>query len=555
MKTSFVYVQVCLVVCLVMFPFGVARGLDVGLPMTGEGAASTLQSLEAMQRALQSKEVELGELQGALAGALDDGEREDYQKKIRELRAELEERRRQFDGFAADIDLRPFVQDEERPFDWQEQLGRLLQPIMAELESATAETRQIGQLRTQLEEVRKRRDLARRAVENLERLTSEEVSPELQGRLTNRLAMWTRTFEQADHEYTALDIQLQTRLAARESVLDQSTNYIRHFFRTRGMNLLLGVSAFLVVFFGFRLADVVVRKAKRRKGAKSFGSRLTTLLFHIFSVLGGILAMMLVFNLMGDWFLLGIIIILLIAVVWAGVHTLPQQVETIKLMLNIGAVREGERLIFDGTAYRVASLGFSARLENPLLDGGIRQMPVKYLVGMTSRPCGAKEEWFPTGEGDWVELSDGVTGRVISQTPSAVQLELLGGARAIYPTNDFMGLGPKNLSKNFRVETRFGVDYRHQAESTGAIPAALRAVVEKGVGELVGEDMVRGVQVDLCEAGASALEYLVTVDVAGEAAGRARDVRLAIPGLLVGVCNEQGWTIPFTQVVVHQGTR
>jgi hypothetical protein len=112
--------------------------------------------------------------------------------------------------------------------------------------------------------------------------------------------------------------------------------------------------AFCAVFFGFRLAEFGLRQLRRKGSEKKFGSMLTALLFHVISVLGGLGAMMLVFNLAGDWFLLGIIIIFLFGIGWASVNTLPRQVETIKLMLNIGAVREGKT--WSVTARRTASI-------------------------------------------------------------------------------------------------------------------------------------------------------------------------------------------------------
>ncbi|MBN1270582.1 MAG: hypothetical protein JXB04_13410 [Kiritimatiellae bacterium] len=100
------------------------------------------------------------------------------------------------------------------------------------------------------------------------------------------------------------------------------------------------ILAFCVVFFGFRLGEYVVRKLRRKGTEKNLTSRVTTLLFHILSILGGLVAMMLAFNVAGDWFLLGIIIFLF-GVGWASINTLPQQVETINLMLNIGGARGG----------------------------------------------------------------------------------------------------------------------------------------------------------------------------------------------------------------------
>jgi hypothetical protein len=425
---------------------------------------------------------------------------------------------------------------------------------MAEIENATAESRLIGQLRAQIDGVRTRRDLAAKAVTNLEALLDQPASPELRARLADRRDYWGRLSEQADNEYTALDIQLQSRLAARQSVLDQTTHYARNFFRTRGLNLALGILAFCGVFFGFRLIDYVARRTRRPGNGKSFGTRLSTLLFHLFSILGGLLAMLLVFNLVGDWFLLGIVVIFLIGVGWAGINTLPQQIETIKLMLNIGAVRENEALVYEGTNYRVEALGFSAKLNNPRLQGGTRILPVKYLVGMTSRPTGEGEAWFPSAAGDWVELKDGTTGRVLCQTPGSVAIQALGGACITYPTKDFLALNPKNLSGRFRLETSFGVDYRHQAIATTEIPEKMTAALRSGLATMVAAENILDLSVLFSQAGPSSLDYAIAVDLTGAAAEKAREIRLTIHQVLVETCHQNGWIIPFTQVTVHSSS-
>ena len=533
--------------------FAVGAMPDAEVSAGSVSGAETLQSLEALQRALAIKEAESAVIQQELAAASDDLARDDLRRRLLEARAEIEEQRQQFDGFAMDIDLSPFSPQKETKFDWQEQVGKLLEPILAEFENATAESRIIGQLRTQLEDVRKRRDLAGKAVGNLETLLSQPASPELRARLESRQANWKRLHEQLENEFSALELQLQSRLATRQSVLDQTTGYAKRFFQTRGLNLLLGIVAFLAVFFGFRIGEKALRRLRRKGAEKKFSSRLTALLFHVFSVLGGLVAMMLVFNVAGDWFLLGIVIIFLFGVGWASINTLPQQIETIKLMLNAGAVREGEYLVFEGTPYRVESLGFSAHLNNPWLEGGMRQLPVKYLVGMNSRPIGKMEALFPCEPGDWVALADGRTGEIASQTPATVEVAVPGGERITYPTAAFLGLHPRNLSAGFRVESIFGVDYRHQAVATTEIPAKMLAKLQAGLSAVAGEGNVCKVHVLFACANSSSLDYAIWVDLKGEAAPRSRHIQGGIQRLLVEACNENGWAIPFPQMTVHQG--
>jgi hypothetical protein len=557
MKTKPSLLLICVLTVLIFRLPVVAQESPVADPSTDTiplaTEQNTVQSLEALERSLALKENEFTELQNKLAATTDDFSREDIRKQQLDLRKEIDEQKRQFERFAVDIDLSPFIpQAAPEKFDWQEKVSELLEPIMAEIESATAESRAIGELRGQLNEVGKKRDLASAAVANLDALLKQQTSPELRQRLSARRETWSRTLEDSGNEYMALDLQLQSRLAARESVLDSSTKYVRTFVRTRGLNLLLGMLAFCVVFFGFRFAGRMLFRMRKGSEKKSFGSRLTALLFHLSSILGGLLAMMAVFNLIGDWFMLGIIIIFLIGVAWAGVNTLPQQIETIKLMLNVGAVKEGEVLLCEDIPYRVESLGFSARLVNPHLEGGTRILPVKFLVGQHSRKPGENEKLFPCEIGDWVCLSDGVSGQIETQTPGYVQLVQLGGSRAVYQTKDFLAKRPVNQSTSFRIESHIGIDYRHLPVATTDAPKIMTEKLRAGLAAAVDAGDIVDIRVDFCAAGSSSLDFVATVDLKGNSVKHERDIRFAVQRLLVEACRENNWEIPFTQITVHQ---
>lgn len=525
------------------------------LPEAAEGqqdkTESTVKSLEAFYKTIQSKEEQVESLRQKFQAAVDDVTRNQLLERLKEATEEAERLNRQFEEFAVAVDLGVFVEEEQKEFNWQDELASLLRPIVAELKNATAETRIIGELRSEIEEAKKREETAAEAVENLERLLAADPGPELQARLETDLNRWSQRRDDARNRRTALEVQLQNRLADRKSVLDETTSYAKNFFRTRGLNLLLGVGAFLAVFFGVRLLGRLYDRMRPTGKGQTFSTRLGALLFQLVSVLGGLAATLLVFNMVGDWFLLGILLIFLLGVGWASINTLPNQLETIKLMLNVGSVKEDERLVFAGTPWCVESLAFSARLVNPLLDGGVQVLPVKHLVGMHSRPNGEKEEWFPCRPGDWVELADGRIGRVSYQTPSAVQIVELGGSQVVYQTPDFLALSPRNLSTGFRITTSFGVDYQHQAQATTAIPQAMQQKLEAELPARAGAERVQHVRVEFSQAAASSLDYEIEVDLAGEAAPKLPAIRRAIPRLLVDACNENGWVIPFQQVTVH----
>ena len=517
-----------------------------------EKVETSVRSLEALYKSIQSKQGEIAAVQRELQASPDEVTRTDLLEQLTLLKEESARLNHQFGEFAVAVDISPFVQEPEREFHWQEELGAVLQPIIAEIKNATAESRVINELRSASEEQGDRAAIAGEAVLNLEPLLAAEPSPDLRKRLRKELAIWTQRRDSARNQQTALELQLENRLAERKSLLDSTTGYAETFFRTRGLNLVLGIGAFCLVFFGVRLLGGLYRRFHTAKRAASFTSRLGSILIHLFSVVGGMLAALLVFNMVGDWFLLGILVIFLLGLGWTGINTLPQHIETVNLMLNIGPVKEGERIVFDGIPWRVDRLSFGATLVNPLLDGGLQNMPVKHLVGSNSRPLGEHEEWFPSRSGDWVELADGRMGRVSCQTPSTVQLTELGGSQVLLQTPDYLALSPRNLSTGFRILTTFGIGYKHQPDSTTGIPVLMRQKLESGLRELVGEDLLRHVRVELSAAGTSSLDYEIEVDIAGAAAPRRPVIRRAVSRLLVDACNEHGWEIPFPQLTLHQ---
>jgi len=130
----------------------------------------------------------------------------------------------------------------------------------------------------------------------------------------------------------------------------------------------------------------------------------------------------LVLYIAGDWVLLGLATLFLLGLAWASKHTLPQFFEQIRLLLNLGTVRDNERVVYEGLPWRVGRLNFYTRFTNPDLTGGLIRLPLRALSDLHSRPCTTDEAWFPCREGDWVKLDDDRWGKVVMQTPEMVQV-------------------------------------------------------------------------------------------------------------------------------------
>ena len=221
--------------------------------------------------------------------------------------------------------------------------------------------------------------------------------------------------------------------------------------------------------------------------------------------------------------------------------------------LNLGSVRQGERLIHGGIPWRVDALNMYCDFSNPDLTGGTMRLPVKEFFGLHSRPADSKEPWFPTKENDWVRLDDGCFGKVIQQTPDQVVVLRLGGSLKTYPTSEFISQCPENLSRGFRVNCTFGIGYGHRSIATEAVPAMLQESVHRYLVEVLGREQVRSVKVEFKAAAASSLDYAIIVDFGGDAAPRLAALERMIQKACIETCNEQGWDIPFPQMVIHRG--
>ena len=521
----------------------------------------SLASLDALQRSREAKEASLGRLRERLnSPTLTEVERSELQAQLRALQLEIEKISADFESIATGIDLTAFDLSPPESFDLQTEVLKLVEPLIEELKNATEAPRQIEKLGRQVEYLASREQVALDALKSVEALLAglDPADPKrLRPALEASRDSWLSRIEEVRREKTVTQFQLEKRLSSRKSILESTKTALADFFRTRGWNLILALATFFVVLLLLRgiyryLARVL---SSKKKEERAFYSRLIDVLYFLFIGAFALAASLLVLYATGDWVLLGITLLFIIGVAWAFKTAIPMFLEQIRLLLNLGTVRERERLLIDGIPYRVSKLSFYTLLSNPELAGGVRRLPIKDLVEMRSRTCSKDEIWFPSRRGDWVMLSDGRQGAIRHQSPDMVQLELLGGALVTYQTGDFLGLAPQNLSAGFRRIVRFGIDYAHQAICTTQVPEIFAARIRTGIEARFGDDVLEALRVEFCEAGASSLDYQINADFVGKVAPQHEAIGRAIQKLCVETCNEQGWGIPFTQITVHQAAQ
>lgn len=513
----------------------------------------TLLTLEAISKSIDTLMADLTKREGKFEYAQTADQRTKLSTEILRLNTQVKELQKDFVRIATGVEIETGTPEQKKRFDWQEEVQALFGPLLRELRGLTAHPREIEKLRTEIAYYQTRLPVIEKGIRHINELISVASSNELREDLNGLKRDWENQHQHLSNQLTIAEYHLNDKTRGRTSFLESSKRIIRIFFLSRGLNLIFSIMAFVFVWLFFNLVRrfIIKEYSIKRSRGRSFYSRLFNVVYHVLTFIVATLAMLVVLYVRGDWVLLVIALFFLFGIAWTARYTIPRYWEQGKLLLNLGPVKEHERVIYNGIAWEVSSLNFQSYLVNPLLMGGVIRLPLDELSRLISRPFNLDEPWFPCKEGDWVLLSDGTHGRVVRQTPEIVELVLLGGSKKSYSTAGFLKMNPENISTNFRIRVTFGVDYSHQEISTTTIPETLQKMLIEGLTKEGYEGYILELEVEFKEAGASSLDFEILADFSGKVAEDYFVLSRAIQRIAVEACNTYKWIIPFTQITVH----
>ncbi|MDM8551402.1 hypothetical protein QUF72_15055 [Desulfobacterales bacterium HSG2] len=518
-------------------------------PAKEEGHISTLgkiiRDMNNLKRQIKNKEKQF-------RSARTEADRTRIAEELKQLNENLEILRMNFDKIAAGIDISGFEETSEEDFKWEKEVQELLRPVIQEVKKMTARPRQIEKLRSNIAFYDERLPTVQKAIENINALIKQTEEKKIIKQLKALKKIWVNRKKKISSQLEVSKLHLEVLSKEKKSFWGSVQVILKLFFKSRGKNLLLSLLAFISVFLILRLIHRGIYKLSpiHKAEERPFYIRLCDVIYHILTGIGAIFAMLTVLYIYGDWVILTLAVFFLLGFIWAARLNIPEFWEEIKLLLNLGSVREGERVFYKGVPWKVVSLNVYSELENPALKSRIR-LPLRMLTALSSYPYDKDAPWFPCEKNEWVILADGTRGEVVSQTHETVQLCLRGGARKTYLTGDFLGLNPLNLSDKFRLKVTFGIDYRHQAASTREIPEKLGKILEEKLkADGFGDDLTL-LRVDFKTAAASSLDFEIIADFTGKAAPLYSRIAREIQRFAVEACNTEGWEIPFTQVTIH----
>ena len=533
-------------VSALQIPCAVAAQPDADNQAKISNLESLLQTIRNLSRMISATQEVLHSPKGI-------GREQELRLQINTLTQKLREAEEGFARLSTNVDLSAFQEKEKKKkMEWNQELTELLGPVISELKKVTSRPRKIEELRSNIENYEAQQQTAQKAKANLLALMSYTSNPKLIEKLNNIIRIWQKRENEINTQMAIAVQQLEKALGEKKSLTQSFQELMQIFFKSRGKNLLLAFLAFGFVWVALHyLHKLIQRLSPFHKKGRAFAVRIFDLLFIVFTVVLSFLALLGVLYSLGDMVLLSIAIIFVLGIGWASKKALPRFWNQATLILNFGAVREGEVVVYKGIPYEVISVNMYSQLENKDLEDGFIRLHINDLLDLRSRPMFKNEPWFPSRRDDWVKLNDGAYGRVVAQTPDMVKLRMHGGAYKFYKTSDYLSQSPVNLSSGFRVPVTFGLDYQHQAVIVQEVPGIIeKALIERLTEEGYGDSIER-IKVEFKEAGPSSLDVIALAEFNGNAGPRYWALERAIQRICVDTCNLHGWIIPFQQVTVH----
>ena len=502
---------------------------------------------------LQKKEIE--EKSDLLSKAKMERERNRIQLRIDELSQSIAEQEKSFELIqTGGLELAKIEASQKKPFDWQKDLLEILQPIMNELRQLTEDKRKLVNLQSKISYYQSQIHDINKALNQMVQINKNGLEKDALENFEQIKQKWQNLLAKNEELLGIAELRLDGMVKAQTEEAVSISGQIEQFATGRGTTLLMSVMAFIVVYFSLLALwkGIIWISTRKQENKQSYFQRITTLVYYTLMVLFSLAAVFYVLNIRNDQVLIGVAFLILIITVLALRSSIPSYIGELKVLLNAGSVREGERIVYNGIPMKVESLNFFSKLTNPKIPGLSLRLPLSELSKYVSRQYTQDEPWFPCQQGDYVMLSDDTYGKVKCITFESVLISLSNGmSPKTYSAIDFLATNPRNLSHGFIATSEFGIDYKYQQQCTTKIPELLCTGIRQGLQkEIFGEFLV-DIQVSFAQANASSLDYKIVALFDGKAGSDYFSITRALQRYAVEVCNQQEWEIPFSQLVVH----
>jgi len=442
-----------------------------------------------------------------------------------------------------------------------EDIKQILDPIISGFKKISERPREIQTLKENITYIKSRIQDTKKAIDLMQEYKSSNDNKTLDITIDKSISEAKKIKKDFKIQLEDAQFKLIKLEKNEESIVSTFGGVIFDFIQTKGKNLLLALLVFGIFFWGASLGRdriitllmIRISKEVEYPGQIHWVVRPIKVIYGLLSFFIAFFFAVSTLYVLNDWVLVTLILFVMVAIIWSSKHYIPQYFEQFKIILNLGSIREGERIVYNGLPWKIKSLGYHCRLVNPALSGGFIRLSTKELLSSYSRPVGDTEPWFPSRNNDWVELNDGTYGKILMQSPETVQLKMIGDENRYINTGDYLSLNPVNLSQGFAIEFLFGVDYSHQKILFDElIPNFKKKVHDKLEADFSqNKAYIKEVSIEFNAAGASSLDLRFFLKCEGPLASQKRMIQRKIQSYFVEVCNEHDYIIPFNQLTVH----
>lgn len=519
-------------------------------------AQITLDRLEYVQNVLSQKLSERSAL-GEQIEQANEQDKADLRRRADAITRDIQQLRKTLETIATgSADTSLFVTEQsgmDTDTDWRQDLTLIAQPVIDSLKELTEKPRRLKELNDQIDLHQQELDAAQTALNNMQSPLALKPGGELGESLGRLEQLWSGRRDDARSSIEIARFHIAD-LQGDKPIAQTIFNSLLDFITGRGLTLLIAAVAAGAVWFSVRFLlrgyQATISNADSHEGRTRY--RLAAYSVHALTFVLSLIAVFVVFYERGDVLLLGLLILLMFGLALGIRHLLPQYLAEARLLLNIGAMREAERISYRGLPWRVEAINMNTVLRNPELHGVLR-IPLAEFHNVTSRPSGS-DSWFPTSRGDSVLFPDQTLMQVVEQNPDTVELRTRGGQQISVPTQEFYAKEMINLSRgdSFGVVESFGVDYQLQAISLTQVPKVLREAIRNSLEHSDLASFVKDVRVELKQAGSSSIDYWLFVTMDTRAAKSYLRIQRMVQSACVHACTTESWDIPYPHLSLVQ---
>ena len=435
--------------------------------------------------------------------------------------------------------------------DLSKQIKEILMPLLEGLRRISERPRKIELYKGQIELYKKTILTREKALKRVDELIEKEQYSGLKKSLILSRNMLLKEKRNLEFDLTLSERSLRKIEGKKSSFFNEAGEALTEFLGTKGKNLFLSVSVLFLFFYSFMICRNRLFALLHLSDRFLFLKKTFMALYGVIAFTVSLFASLLCLYYLNDWLLVTIACIFIFGILWSLKQVAPELLDEARLILNLGTVREGERVYYKGVPWKVDSLNFLCSLTNDSLEGGSILVRAKDMMNHQSRPMAKDEDMFPTKKGNWISLKDGSFGEVILQTPDQVLLRTLGGSQLYYQTPQFLSLFPENLSHGYFIEVVLKVDYQLQKKVLELLTFFKEGFEEQLNSHEMFKGHIKKMMVEFKAQGEHAFELWVRVDAEGAIAPEKFTLERFIHKTFIELCNEKEMTIPLEQLKIH----